>query len=706
MQRNDIQEAIFLASPELRNEILKYLEGTLKHKDIDRLYSSVLKYLTRMSTRCTPFGLFAGCSTGILADIMNFKVLGSPQYTMHTRLDMNYLCALAYDISMRENVKSRLRYYPNTSCYVIGNQLRYIEIHYINGFRKHRIVSVNHSDYLRQLLSAIHGGSTIEDMVQLLINEDISRDEAFGFIIELIDNQIVVGEIDPSITGPDLLSQLIISLRKIGNLEPLVEQLQQLASCLDKIDSTPIGTHFQLYNELQDTITNLGVIYNKQYLIQTDMFKPCQQADIAEEIVESVLEGMSFLNKLSQDSLLATKRGRLITSFQERYEEQEVSLLHLLDPDIGIDFQQIGFDGDVAPLIDGIPFGSEDRPLENPIWGSVQSTIHRKIIDALEQHHHEVVLTDSDFPRLEAKWGDLPPTFSVICKIFSYESKGAKKIYFDSFGGTSAGNLLGRFCHINYHIHNLVQTIIESEDNLLPPNALYAEIVHLPEARTGNILARPALRKYEIPYLTKSGVDREFQIPLSDLMVSLKGGKFVLRSKKMNMEIIPRLTTSHAYSHQSMPIYHFLCSAQHQGKSSFGFYLSNLLGDLPYIPRISYKDNIFSLARWKILISDFQELWKISEKLSKMTAIEKWKEVKGIPRFVVLPDGDNELFIDTTSTLSLQMLYSTIKRRRFFILQEFPFDTEHPVIKNDEGAFANEFIFSFVSNKVNRDGGS
>ena len=100
---------------------------------------------------------------------------------------------------------------------------------------------------------------------------------------------------------------------------------------------------------------------------------------------------------------------------------------------------------------------------------------------------------------------------------------------------------------MNPEIEKLTRTILQREE-ANQPDCVYAEIVHLPESRIGNILMRPVLRKYEIPYLCGTTLSEEFQIPVTDLLVRIEGDKVVLRSKKLNKQVIPRMTTAHNFS--------------------------------------------------------------------------------------------------------------------------------------------------------------
>ena len=68
-------ETIFLASPLLYDELQKLMVNKIsKPKEEKRLQYSILRYLIRMCTRCTPFGLFAGCTVGKIKEENNIEM--------------------------------------------------------------------------------------------------------------------------------------------------------------------------------------------------------------------------------------------------------------------------------------------------------------------------------------------------------------------------------------------------------------------------------------------------------------------------------------------------------------------------------------------------------------------------------------------------------------------------------------------------------
>ncbi|MDR0364072.1 MAG: lantibiotic dehydratase family protein [Bacteroidales bacterium] len=704
LQNLCLQEAIFLGSPILYEEIQKYLSGKLSvEKEIEKMKMAVLRYYTRMSTRCTPFGLFAGFSMGQFDEISEIELSDSSQYSRYTRLDMNYLCNLAQDIAKLPNVKSHLKYYPNSSLYLLGDKLRYVEYYFQNTKRIHHITAVDSSEYLDRILEKAQLGSSIEELAVLLVDEEINIEEATEFIYELIDNQILISELEPAITGKDFLYQLMSVLNVIPGNEILKTRLSSLSSLLLKIDSIKIGTTLSVYSEIKKVVKELATAYDDKFLFQTDMFKPVKKAVLSKKIIQNIQEALELTNKLSLP-LQETALSKFAKSYYERYGEKESPLLQVLDTETGIGYQQ-DF-GDTSASLRGYFFPDQQNANRDVKWNRIQSVLHKKFLSAYKNNAYSVIIEDKDFDFLTTNWDDLPPTMSNMCEIFS-NKKDESLIYVHNAGGSSAVNLLGRFCHVNEMLENYANEITAYEQSL-NSDIIYAEIVHLPESRLGNILLRPVLRPYEIPYLGKSSADEDHQILLSDLYVSVRGSKVSLRSKRLNKQIIPRLATAHNYRFNSMPVYHFLCDMQTQGlRGGIGFSWGTLSNEYDFLPRALYKNVILSLAKWSIQMDDFKKTISVDkrgeiDKNMILKNIEVWRNDKQIPRYVVLPDADNTLFVDLENSLSIQMLYSAIKNRTSFQLEEFPCDPENALVRDEQGnSFTNEFVFGFYKTNEN-----
>ncbi len=118
-----VTEAIYLASPELYVQLKKWGTGEIKdQKKVKRLRLALLKYLTRMSTRCTPFGLFAAVGTGVLGGETQIELKSYAELQKKTHYDMHFLVAYANDLIDKPHIKSQLLFYPNSSIYKIGKR--------------------------------------------------------------------------------------------------------------------------------------------------------------------------------------------------------------------------------------------------------------------------------------------------------------------------------------------------------------------------------------------------------------------------------------------------------------------------------------------------------------------------------------------------------------------------------------------------------
>jgi lantibiotic biosynthesis protein len=238
LHNENFLEAIYLSSPVLYSECIKLRDGKIEDtKAVQKIQVSITKYYERMYSRCTPFGLFSGCTTlqwnentdihlnknNLLDNLSISSSFGeeskvrSPKKInykegltkeRHTRFDMHYLCALAQELSKKDSIKNKLLYFANSSCYELANEIRFIEYQYKDGKRKHQISAVSSSDYLHEIWEAAKKGCTILQLQQLLQAHDIEEQEAIDFVVEIIAAQLLVNELEPAITGEEFIYQI------------------------------------------------------------------------------------------------------------------------------------------------------------------------------------------------------------------------------------------------------------------------------------------------------------------------------------------------------------------------------------------------------------------------------------------------------------------------------------------------------------------
>jgi hypothetical protein len=684
--KTEIAEAIFLASPDLHQEMLKYLNKNHEDQD-EKLVFALLKYLLRMGTRSTPFGLFSGCSVGKIGDETNIILKNTIDYKRVTRLDMNYLCALSQKLEADKEIRKELLYYPNTSLYQIGDEIRYVEYQYINTNRKHFLMSIDANDFINEVIKKSEEGITISDLALFIVDPEISIDDATEFVHELIDNQILISSTSPSVTGNDYLEVLRNGIQS----KSITIWFDEIKNKLNRLDNNTDGSNLSLYQEITDLANSFDVKVNKKFLFQTDLKVTYVENKLDSSIIEDVKEGLKVLNKLSSKKEYK-KLENFKKKFYERFEDEEVPLTLALDVETGIGFGEEHEDAGsycVSGLIDDLALSGTGIQDTNPIAKVVQTKLDKlllkKVLSSFYNQENVIEFKDEDFNDFKESWDEVPNTFSTIIRI--YEVNDAKPLFFMSgFGGSTATYLLSRFSHIDPDIYNYIEEIISQEKE---ENVIFAEIVHLPEARTGNVLSRFNMRDYEIPYLAKSPLPKEKQILITDLMVSVKNGRIVLRSKMNNKEVVPLLSNAHNIEADPLPIYGFLTELQVQNKREhFGFKWGDILTNELYLPRVMYKNIIFSLATWKVTKNELKKINNVEELMI-------WLEKRTIPNRVSISDLDNNLFIDFENELSRKMFLSIIKTRDYVILKEHLFNENKALIKKEGKGVANEFVLSF-----------
>ena len=690
------KEALAIASPDLVEALNKYSSDP-KGFSIDKKESleiSLLKYLGRICSRCTPFGLFAGCSVGSFNNETNIALATKEHFIRVTQFDMQFWSSLLHDLFKRNDVKPFLTYFQNSSLYSISEFYRYVEYKYVNKKREYAINAIRKSDYLEMLLEEVRKGLTIDRMVELLVSDTSENEDALEFINELIDSQILVSNLESTITGFDELQRVLDIINEIPTLKKESQIVEKIKNQLILLDETicPVNN---VISEIKKLINELGVTYEDKYLFQIDMNTSTMANTINYSVSKKVKQTITFLNSINK-SQSSINQSNFIKSYEKRYESREMPLAQVLDSELGIGYLSNEMK-DTNPILDKFSFLKKESENNIETWTNYDYILQKKLHESTLNKSLHISISENDFPSFELDETAIPATFSAMIELIKNDNQ--EQIILDTSGGMSAAKLLGRFCNINESILDLTNEIIEKEKEYYNDKIL-AEVVHIPEARTGNILRRPILREYEIPYLSNSDVNSDFKIDINDLMVSIQNNKIILRSRKLNKEIIPCLSNAHNYGKNSLPIYHFLCDLQSQGnKPIYNFSWGILETHYSFFPRVYYKEVIIAKAKWIVNLDEIKEFYTLND-YSLLNEFSVWKNKRNLPRYVNQVQYDNTLLLDLEREIGIKLFLKSVKTINRIILEEFLF-TEDCIVKNtiDEG-FTNQIIVSFYNEKV------
>ena len=400
------KESLYLSSPELYTQLLKWDDGSMDEpRKIERLQFSLLKYLTRISTRCTPFGLFASCTLGSFENKTNIQLSPISEYKRKTRFDMVYLSILSQNLVKEASVRDHLKFYPNSSMYKVGNQYRYVEYSLNKNSREYSLEGFANSSYLEKILETAKRGKTIVELSSIIEveNKEIAFQDAYDFVEVLISNQILVSELDLTITGKDYFKKLLNKISRIPNCKGIYDVLAYQFNELQKFDSR-IGNNPEDYKNILKSVNNTVGDIDVQYMFQTDCYSKSNQNTLNSEIKAQLKRAIVIFNKIT-----IPEENPNITQFIKKYKERfglkKVSLSLALDIDLGVGYGK-SIDDD-SSLLDCLTLQATEKKYKKIIWSKKDDLLQRKIISAAKNNDYVIRLTEEDFIGFSTNWEDL-----------------------------------------------------------------------------------------------------------------------------------------------------------------------------------------------------------------------------------------------------------------------------------------------------------
>ncbi|MFB9903868.1 lantibiotic dehydratase [Allokutzneria oryzae] len=625
-----------------------------------RAYSSLLRYLTRMSTRPTPYGLFSGVGVGRFAERTTLTLAADPVARTRTRADLGWLLTVIKQLDEVPELPDEMRVAVNPMLYRVGDRavLPYADVHGESdnrniGFRLTTPATI-------AVRMAGEPGTTVGDIVQRIVGEvpGATEAKARGLVTQLRDLHVLTSDLRPTMTvalpEQDLLKRLDQSEVRDG-----LQRTRVLASAVDERAG---NAEVSIVDELVRQQRAMAPEHTKE-TFQLDTALAITEPDLSERVGADAAEAAELLMRLGSTHKRRTHIVEYHTAFLERYGlGAEIPLLDLLSPERGLD----------APSTYTMPSRSTPLPLvssERDVSGGKRDlTLTSVLAEALHRGQDEIELTDELVERLTvwrpSEKGPCPrPSLDLYAQVAATSRQavdaGDYRLVVAPGTISDGGRTFGRFFDlVDESALAELQEFARGEEALCP-DLVFADLSFAsPRGRNGNVAVHPQVRRYEICVNTAPSVQEEHRILLSDIVVGATAERFYLRSRKLDKEL--HVTQGHMLNPATAPnVCRFLLELSEDGFAPLAAFDWGTASGSPYLPRVRRGRIVLSPARWRLFAHQFPKGGK-----EFADAVHRWRQEWRVPRHVYLAVLDNRLALDLEHPLCVEELHAELARAK------------------------------------------
>ncbi|HEX8086460.1 MAG TPA: lantibiotic dehydratase [Solirubrobacteraceae bacterium] len=692
----EVGDALRLASPDLAERLEPWVAGGAEPDA--KLVRAALRYVARMCARPTPFGLMAGTTLGVLGQRTALELGPRPEARRRTTIDPQFVTALAERLSEDPPIRSRLRFRPSSALYEAGGRWRYARGRTAGARRTYELVAADGGAPLRVVVERARDGATAEALAAVLVEHGADAEQAKGYVQQLVDAQILEGDLVPPVTGEEPAAAFLARLGELdGTADGAATAAAGLAAAraaLHRVDAAGLGAAPQAYDEVAAALEPLasGGLDPRRSLV-AELVKPAARAELGRAVVNEVARAIDVLATL-QPAQGSPALAAWRSAFRARWEDQEVPLVEALDEEIGIGFEASASPGvEASPLVRGLPWPPSEP--EAARLGPRGLHLLRRVMQTVESGERELVLDEADLAALRHdEHAAVPDAFAPLFSVAVSDDDFRVRLH--GAAGPSGARLLGRVCHADPQLAGAVRDHLRREEGLRP-HAVFAEVAHLPEGRTGKLIARPLLRGHELEFLGRSGAPRDAVLRVDDLLVSVRGDRIVLRSRRLGCEVEPRLTSAYNYAlASSLGIFRFLGTLQGQGVADGIVWNWGALDAAPFLPRVVEGRTVLDRARWIVRRDELRAAADARGDAERWRAVAALRERRRLPRWVALADGDNELVLDLDSVVAQDTLVRLAAPRPSIRLVELWPDPSELCVAGPDGRYTSELLVPFT----------
>ncbi|MBB5441281.1 thiopeptide-type bacteriocin biosynthesis protein [Pedobacter sp. AK017] len=497
------------------------------------------------------------------------------------------------------------------------------------------LVDIDHNEFALKVLKACTKPIKLSQLVSLLNIHAVDLNNFYDFLADLIDLQLLFTAQSPNIIGQDYFQRI----------------------------DFPIISEMPLY-----LLTERKAIAGN---INTSIFKE----------LPSLCKQLPALFPALDGSL-----SNFITRFTKKFDLSEVPLMVALDPELGIGYDELEQSQAADPFV--AEFASRSKKKDENAGDLFKKFMH---LNTQTEQGLKIVQVDGYLDGVsdgivENKM-PLPNSFNAMVSVAD------DLVIVEYLGGATANSLTGRFTMANTDIHNHAKAIAAMEQ-AANPDVLFFDIAYVIGGKIDNVNRRKAIYDYQLSILN---YDTSLQpLLLNDLFISVVQGDLILRSKRLNKRLIPKMASAYNYTRSDLSVFRFLCDLQNQGiHPNLNFSISSVLPNLTRYPRIQYKNIVLSLAKWSI---ELKELLKSVQDLSLSSCRRYLKEL-GIEKHFKTGMADQTLCFDMEQDDDINAFIQMLQKQKSLQVEEALLPTNSCIKETNGNAHTGQFVLSLTHNQ-------
>lgn len=700
------EEAIAVASPSLY-ATLQRLETKIKPRKARQRALTISRYFARMTTRATPFGLFAGVAMGVFGERTRATLPDATAHHKRTRPDMRWMMRIVQSFEERLDVVRQLSVSTNPAVLVRGERvvLPYLTQHGLSSEgERTEAVSLRYTPPVRYALDLANSGIVFGELEDLIGKQypSVGADRIASLLEQLFRQEFLLSSLRLPLSETDPLGYVISRLSEVFGVEEERILLEEVREGMRAYDRLPIGSGLDTYRSLESRMKKIA---EEDTPIQIDVglaFDREKPVRLHSSVGEEMARVGELLWRLSTRAQGVGHLRSYHRDFLERYGvDREVPILELLDEETGLG----------PPATYTAPKGHRklDEDTSSKKDREKSSLLTRLAMGALIRGEEEVELTKevvADLTSEDHNEESAPASLELYAQVVAESAQAVDEGDFRTVlcpnpGSHGAGMSFGRFQDIMDATLPEKLREIHEQVTELRPGVEFIDLVYQPRSgRSANVSLAPSWRDYEVVVGTCQNDKGTQTLELNDLWIGATLDRFYVRSISLGKEIV--IAPNNMLNPQGAPnVCRFLYELAHEGVRLWEpFSWGGEISGSPKLPRIRYSKTILSPAQWNVDLRLMDNGSNIEDEVQWKTAFERWKKEWRVPRYVFMVANDQRVLLDLDNPLHAMDLRRELRSKDRVTLHEMLGGFDGQWVESSRGPHVTECVFPLVRTRT------